>query len=197
MTRRHWDLFIASASDNLIRNPSFEDTDLSIDWSYSAGTNWSYTNEICGRKDSTYFIYGSYACKVGNGLTAARGIAEKGLGVNAHPVIPGETLKIGFDIMSPDPASQFLALFKCYDSAGVDITGIITPPSGWPYSGTYGLYKQGGVSADSAWARKAYNFIVPDSVSYIRFGIQVYNGGSLFYLWADGVKLSRSNSLFP
>ncbi|MHB8172101.1 MAG: hypothetical protein ACYDG6_11270 [Thermincolia bacterium] len=183
-------VWIEEATTNTVLDPVFANADITVNWNNANKTDWSNASVLKDR-DSTYKKYGTHSAKCGNGVGDGLGMAEKSQGTSAHAVSAGQNWTLGFDVYATD-AAQYIACIRCYDSSGNNVSGTITPPSGWLYSSNYGaLFFTGTPTTTGAWHRITKVFTVPTGVSYVAIGLMYYTNGTAKYIWFDGVQFEQ------
>ncbi|MCL6558536.1 MAG: LamG domain-containing protein, partial [Firmicutes bacterium] len=166
-------------------------TDITTNWNAASFSDCAYTGTARTR-DTTYKKYGSASAKCGDGTNSAKGIAEKKQGISAHAVSAGQNWTLSFDVYSADGQAQVIPLIRCYDASGNNVSGSVSPPSGWTYTSAYGaLYPGTPTPFLGLWTRYTYGFTIPSGVSYVALSVQYYTGGTTKYIWIDGVQFEQ------
>jgi hypothetical protein len=181
---------MVEGTTNAVADPSFENADITANWNAAGSANWAYTG-MARVRDTTRKKYGSASVKCGDGAVHGKGIAEKNQGTAAHAVSAGQIWTLSFDVYATNADTQYIALIRCYDSSGNNISDSVTPPSGWQYTSYYqALYFYQKVPGANAWYRITKQFTVPSGVAYVAISLQYYDGGN-YYVWFDGVQFEN------
>lgn len=183
-------VMVEEGTTNVVADPSFENADITLNWNAASVNDWAYTGTARVR-DTTYKKYGSASAKCGDGANNGKGIAEKNQGASAHAVASGQTWILSFDVYATNAATKYIALIRCYDSTGANISGSITPPMGWAYTSAYqALFFTDTPPGANAWYRVSKAFTVPSGVVYVAISLQYYTGGD-YYVWFDGIQFEQ------
>lgn len=183
-------VMVEEGTTNVVADSSFENADITLNWNAASVSAWAFTGTARVR-DTTYKKYSTASVKCGDGAAAGKGIAEKNQGTAARSVSAGQVWTLSFDVYATNAATQYIALIRCYDSAGTNVSGTITPPSGWAYSSWYAaLCFYATVPGANAWYRITKLFTVPTGVAHVAISLQYYTGGD-YYVWFDGVQFEN------